>query len=33
VKVIRDIIRDVAGLAPYEKRVLDILKVRAFFSL
>ena len=29
VKMIRDIIRDVAGLAPYEKRVLDIIKVRA----
>ena len=24
--VIRDIIREICGLAPYEKRVLDILK-------
>ena len=26
VKVIREVIRDVAGMAAYEKRVLDILK-------
>jgi len=26
VKLIRDVVRDVSGLAPYEKRVLDIIK-------
>jgi len=28
VRQIREIIREVAGLAPYEKRVLDVIKVR-----
>jgi large subunit ribosomal protein L36e len=27
VRVVREIIRDVCGLAPYEKRILDVIKV------
>jgi len=28
VQVVRDVIRDVCGLTPYEKRILDVIKVR-----
>jgi len=28
VKAIREVIRDVAGFSPYEKRIMDIIKVR-----
>ena len=27
VKVVRDIVREVAGLAPYERRITELLKV------
>ena len=29
VALVRELIRDVCGLAPYEKRILDVIKVRA----
>ena len=32
VRLVREIIRDVAGFAPYEKRILDIIKVGSKFS-
>jgi hypothetical protein len=32
VRLVREIIRDVAGFAPYEKRILDIIKVCFDFS-
>ena len=32
VKIVREVVRDVCGLAPYEKRILDVLKVRTCAS-